>query len=204
MSEFPDTRDSLIARIKDPADGMAWAEFLGIYRPVVYRLARKRGVQDADAQDVTQQVFLSVANAVERWQPGPDRPPFRAWLVTITRNAVNKALSRRKPDAGTGSSSVAQLLNQKCVTETDSEFDMESRHSVVRYATAQIRPEFSETTWHLFWESVVVGRSISEVALESGRTPGAVYMARFKVLQRLKVKAREVSGMWDCPSGGTS
>lgn len=201
MSEFPDTRESLIARIKDPADGTAWTEFLGIYRPVVYRLARKRGLQDADAQDVTQQVFLSIANAVERWQPGPDQPPFRAWLVTITRNAVNKALSRRKPDAGTGSSSVAHLLQMQCATDVDEAFDLESRFAALQYATAQIRPEFSDMTWRLFWESVVLGKSIAEVAQESGRTVGAVYMARFKVLQRLKAKAREVSGIWDSSFG---
>lgn len=203
MSEFPDTRDSLIARIKDPADGTAWAEFLGIYRPVIYRLSRKRGLQDADAQDVTQQVLLSIAKAVERWQPGPDRPPFRAWLVTITRNAVNKALSRRKPDVGSGSSSVALLLNMHCATDVDEAFDLESRLAALQYATAQIRPEFSDMTWRLFWESVVLGKSVAEVALESGRTSGAVYMARFKVLQRLKAKAREVSGIWDSSFGAS-
>jgi RNA polymerase sigma-70 factor (ECF subfamily) len=56
-------------------------------------------------------------------------------------------------------------------------------------------------TWRLFWESVVVGKSIPELALETGRSAGAIYMARFKVLQRLKTKARELSGIWECPPG---
>ncbi len=92
MSDFPETSHSLIARVKDLADGTAWTEFLGIYRPVVYRLGRKRGMQDADAQDVTQRVFLSVSQAIDGWEPGPNGPPFRAWLVTVTRNAITIAL----------------------------------------------------------------------------------------------------------------
>src|SRR6185436_19335732 len=97
MWDMPETSHTLIARVKDLADAAAWWEFLGIYRPVVYRLARKRGMQDADAQDVTQRVFLSISLAIESWEPGPNRPPFRAWLVTVTRNAITKALSRRRP-----------------------------------------------------------------------------------------------------------
>ena len=78
MWDFPDTSHSLIARVKDLADGAAWTEFLAIYRPVVYRMARRRGMQDADSQDVTQRVLLAVSQAIDGWKPGPDRPPFRA------------------------------------------------------------------------------------------------------------------------------
>ena len=105
MWDFPETSHSLIARVKDLADGAAWTEFLGIYRPVVYRLARKRGMQDADAQDVTHAFSLSVSQAIDRWEPDPDGPPFRAWLVTVTRNAITKALARSRPDAGAAASS---------------------------------------------------------------------------------------------------
>ena len=65
MHEFPDTSHSLIFRVKNPADGAAWTEFLGIYQPVVFRMARRRGLQDADAQDVMQQVFLSISKSIE-------------------------------------------------------------------------------------------------------------------------------------------
>lgn len=206
MQDFPDTRLTLIDRIKDPDDAVAWTEFLGIYRPVVYGMARRRGLQDADAQDVTQQVFLSISSAVERWHPGPGKPPFRAWLLTITRNAVTKALTRKKPDVASGSSSVDELLHSlpaEADAASHAEFAMESQLSTLRFATEQIRPEFSDLTWRLFWESVVLGKSVADVARESGRSTGAVYMARFKVLQRLKAKAREVSELWHLPPGDT-
>ena len=198
MVEFPDTSQSLIARVRDLSDGAAWTEFLAIYRPVVYRMARRRGMQDADAQDVTQQVLLAVSQAIGDWEPGPGRPPFRAWLVTITRNAVTKALTRKRPDAGTGSSSVMQLLDAQPADapETTAEFVLESRREALRWAADQIRPEFSAVTWRLFWDTAVEGRSVAKVAAATGRSTGAIYMARFRVLQRLKEKAQEVSSNW--------
>jgi len=197
--EFPETNQSLIARVKDLADEAAWTEFIGIYRPVVYRMARRRGMQDADAQDIAQRVFLAISQAIGSWEPGPGRPPFRAWLVTITRNAVTKALARRRPDAGTGSSSVMELLDAEPDDgpETTAEFLLESRRQALRWAAEQIRPEFSETTWRLFWETAIEGRSVAEVAAATGRSAGAIYMARFRVAQRLKEKVQEVSRHWE-------
>lgn len=199
MRDFPETSHSLIARVKDLADGAAWAEFLGIYRPVVYRMARKRGMQDADAQDVTQRVFLSVSQAIDGWEPAPNGPPFRAWLVTVTRNAITKALARSRPDVGAGGSSVAELLNEVLADDpqTTAEFVLESRREALRWASEQIRAEFSETTWNLFWQTAVQGHSVADVATATGRSPGAIYMARFHVLQRLKQKVQEVSQLWD-------
>ncbi len=110
MPEFPETDHSLIDRAKDTADGASWLEFMGIYQPVVYRLARRRGMQDADAQDIVQQVFASIARALDGWQQEAERPPFRAWLTTIARNAISTALTRRQPDQGSGSTSVAEAL----------------------------------------------------------------------------------------------
>jgi RNA polymerase sigma-70 factor, ECF subfamily len=199
MSDFPETSHSLIARVKDLADGAAWTEFLGIYRPVVYRLARRRSMQDADAQDVTQRVFLAVSQAIDRWEPGSDRPPFRAWLVTVTRNAITKALLRSRPEVGAGTSSLMELLEAQPSDdpETTAEFVAEGRREALRWASEQIRAEFSESTWMLFWRTAVQGSSVAEVAAATGRSAGAIYMARFRVLQRLKQKVQEVSQHWD-------
>ena len=112
MSEFPDTSHSLIARLKDQRDAASWAEFLAIYQPVVFRMARRRGLQTADAQDVIQQVFLSIAHAIDNWEAADGRPPFRAWLTTIARNAITKSFRRRLRDVSSGSSSVGELLNE--------------------------------------------------------------------------------------------
>ena len=196
--DFPDTRQSLIARIQDHADESAWTEFLGVYRPIIYRMVRRRGMQDADADDVVQRVFMAVAKAVNRWQPGKDRPPFRAWLITITRNAITKALARQRPDRGAGSTSILEMLRAKpAEDDAVAELRRESRQEVIRWAADQIRPEFSPVTWNLFWQTAVEGRLVSEVAADTGRSSGAVYMARFHVSRRLKEKILTMSEHWE-------
>ena len=198
MYEFPDTSHSLIFRVKNPADGAAWTEFLGIYQPVVFRMARRRGLQDADAQDVMQQVFLSISKSIEGWIPGDLQPPFRAWLTTIARNAITKALTRRPRDAATGSTSMVELLDaQPDPQATTAEILAEARKELIRWATEQIRSEFSEATWNVFWRTAIEGVPIAEVAKSTGRSAGAVYVARYQVIARLKEKVLEVSQLWD-------
>ena len=65
----PETRPSLILRVRDPNDADAWNQFATLYRPVILRLAHRKGIQAADAEDLAQQVLLSVEEAIERWQP---------------------------------------------------------------------------------------------------------------------------------------
>jgi RNA polymerase sigma-70 factor, ECF subfamily len=198
MPEFPETSPSLIASVKDLGDGAAWAEFLGIYQPVVFQMARRRGLQDADAQDVMQQVFLSISKSIEGWVPGDLQPPFRAWLTTIARNAITKALTRRPRDAATGSTSMVELLDaQPDPQETTAEILAEARKELIRWATEQIRSEFSEATWNAFWQTAIEGVPIAEVAKSTGRSAGAVYVARYRVIARLKEKVLEVSQLWD-------
>ncbi len=198
MSEFPETRNSLIERVKDVGDDASWLEFLGIYQPVVYRMAKRRGLQDADAQDVMQQVFTSIARSINGWTADEDRPPFRAWLTTIARNAITKALVRRPKDIATGSTSVVELLHSQAdPAGTAEEMRTEARHEAVRWAAEQIRSEFTERTWEIFWQTSIEGVSIADVARSSGRSAGAIYVTRYRVISRLKEKVAEVSDHWD-------
>lgn len=198
MSQFPETSQSLIARVKNRADEAAWTEFLGIYQPVVYRMAQRRGMQDADAQDVVQQVFTSIAKAIERWTPSDDRPPFRAWLTTIARNAITKKLARQPPDVATGSTSVAdKLLAQADPADTTDEIRDETRLAMVRWAIAQVRPALTEPTWDIFVRTMLYGEEIADVAASTGRSIGAIYVIRHRVLTRLRNMISELSENWN-------
>jgi RNA polymerase sigma-70 factor (ECF subfamily) len=100
MSATPETRASLLIRIRNPADQAAWQNFVEIYRPVIVRLARKQGMQEADANDIAQQVLFAVAKAVEQREHDPKRAKFRTWLRAVVHNAILNTLTRGKPDRG--------------------------------------------------------------------------------------------------------
>lgn len=199
MDQLPETNENLIARVKQASDAAAWDEFLAIYRPVVYRLARSRGLQDADAEDLTQQVFISIAWAIERWEPAEGMPPFRAWLYRIARNAILKAVTRKKPDIGAGSTSIQELLQE--IPEPDEEitaaFVRESRREAFRWVANDVRGEFTAATWSMFWETSVEGRSVADIAVSHRRSAGAVYIARYRVMQRIKERVGELTHPWD-------
>ena len=198
MPEFPETNHSLIARVKNLADGASWVEFLEIYQPVVFRMARRRGLQDADAQDVIQQVFLSISRSIDGWTAGDDKPPFRAWLATIARNAITKSLTRRPRDVATGSTSMMEVLDAQLDPEaTTAEIQAEARREIVRWAAEQIRDEFSAGIWTAFWQTAIEGIPIADVARATGRSPGSIYVARYRVAARLKEQILEVSQHWD-------
>jgi RNA polymerase sigma-70 factor (ECF subfamily) len=196
MTRTPETRASLIVRLRNRADQEAWYEFVEIYRPVVYRLARVKGLQDADAEDLAQQVLTAVAGAIERWDPDPQRGRFRAWLGRIAHNQIVNALSRGAPDRATGVSAECDVLDQQAAHDgPDSELlRTEYRREVFAWAARQVRAEFHGGTWEAFWHTAVEGRDIADVANLLGKQPGAVYAARSRAMRRLKQKVLEWDG----------
>src|SRR5436190_13509021 len=114
MQESPATRASLLVRLRDGSDAGAWQEFVQLYAPVIYGFARKRGLQDADAADLMQEVLRSVSNAAHRLEYDPSRGTFRGWLFTVTRNKVFNFLENRSRRVqGSGDSRVQQRLEQQ-------------------------------------------------------------------------------------------
>ena len=96
MTEFPQTRSSLIAQVQSPEDREAWDQFVLIYRPVIYRMARRRGMQDADAQDLSQDVLIRISKSIKGWVP-QEGVRFRHWLRKVASNAIVTALTKLKP-----------------------------------------------------------------------------------------------------------
>ncbi len=193
MSSAPETRPSLLIRVRDPADRAAWQEFVEIYRPVILRLAQQKGMQAADTEDIAQEVLVAVAKAVEQWEHDPKRARFRTWLHRVANNAVLDALTCGKPDCGSGGSSLqTALAHKESRNGPDSDLlRLEDRREVFRWAARQVRKEFHPETWDAFWLTAVEGRSVEVVARELTKDSGAVYAARSRVMRRIRKKATE-------------
>lgn len=194
MSNWPDTRESLLLKIRDPADAVAWEQFVAVYRPWILRLARRRGLQDADAEDLAQQVLASVSRAIGGWEKDHERGRFRSWLLRIARNEIVNAMTRRGRDVGRGGTSVLERLGQHPADEHAIEelIEDEHRRAVFRWAAGEVRSEFHEGTWLAFWLTTIEALTVEAAAAELGKTAGSVYAARSRVMRRLKQKIREI------------
>lgn len=185
---IPDTRNTLILRLPDTGDIEAWDQFVEIYEPLVYRLARSKGFQDADAREIVQEVLLAVSKAVEDFDPNPELGRFRDWLFRIARNLMIKFMTRRKyKSIANGGSSMMQMLDQQLAPESQhsAEFDLEYRREVFRWAASQVEANVQPTTWQAFWLTSIEGTPIAEAAGQLGITTGAVHIARSRVRGRL-------------------
>ena len=193
MSETPRTRPSLLLRLRGERDERAWAEFLSLYEPLILRLMRRRGLQESDARDTTQQVLLRISRAIERYQPDGAQASFRRWLFRVARNVVVTFLMRKsKQPESLDEQHLAELFESTLPSSSESDlFDQEYQQQVLAWATEQVRREFRDTTWRAFVETNINGRPIAEVAAELNLSPGSVYVARSRIIARLRTKVEE-------------
>jgi RNA polymerase sigma factor (sigma-70 family) len=183
--ETPLTRMTLFTRIKDDSDVDAWRELVRFYGPVVYGFARKRGLGDAEAADLMQEVLRSVANSAETMEHDLKRGPFSDWLFAVTRNKICNFLSAQKnrPRCNGGS---GFLITSVPEGETDSDWDIEYQRQLAAKAMNRVKHAFRSSIWQAFWKTAVDGRPAQDVGLELKMTPGAVYVAKCRVLTRLR------------------
>ena len=187
-SSPPETRASLILRLQDANDIAAWDEFAEVYAPVVFRSARRIGLQAADADDVVQEVLSAVARSVKDWIARDDRGAFRAWLYRIARNIAIDFLTRRKhrPWAGGGDEAAGVLNVVEATANVSSQFDIEVRREIFMRASEMVRSRVNETTWQAFHRTAVIGQPIDTVAAQLGVSVGSVYIARSRVMKQLQ------------------
>ena len=187
MTLTPTTRPSLLLRLRDPQDHAAWTEFVRLYESVVYRVLRKRGLQDADCRELIQEFFLTVSRNAERWNPDRERGSFRGWLRRVTRNLVVNWLKRRQRTIVGGSGLQELFAETPARADSDSEeFDCELRRAVFHRAAELVQSEVSAQTWSAFWETSMVGSSPIAAGERLAMSPGAVRVAKCRVLKRLR------------------
>lgn len=186
------TSVNLLQRMQEPADQEAWNRFVMIYTPVLYQWSLHAGFTDTDAGDLVQDVLTILVRELPRFRYIDSRSSFRRWLKTVTLNKCREQQRKRQI-------TLTLDLNAGLDEATDNEgleagWDAEYHQSLAAHALKIMQQDFEETTWRACWEHVVSGRSAAEVGQELGLSEGAVYVAKSRVLKRLR---QELEGLWE-------
>jgi RNA polymerase sigma-70 factor, ECF subfamily len=187
MTETP---VSLLQRLRQPGDQQAWERFVELYSPLIHTWGRRAGLQDEDASDLVQTVLLALLQTMPTFVYDRHKS-FRRWLKTITLNKWRDSCKRLGRVSAGGDAGLAEAVVPDNV---EAFWEAEYARHLANRALEVMQADFQPTTWKAFWEQTIGGRSAAEIGAELGLSPGAVYAARFRVLDRLR---RELAGMLD-------
>lgn len=185
------TSQSLLARLSQPDDEDAWRRFVELYEPLLKYWLRRFPLQPADAADLLQDILTALLAALPSFERRPGAR-FRGWLWTLT---LNKYRERSRKLAARPERSGMPEVEQACVeSQVVAIEDDEYRQYLVRRSMELLRCEIEPMTWKACWEFVANSRPAVEVAAELGISVNAVYLAKSRVLRRLRV---ELEGLCD-------
>ena len=189
MPDLPPTRQSLLIELGKRND-VAWSEFLAVYEQAVIGYCVRRGLQEADARDVAQEVFAALHGRLESWEPDSGRGSFRAWLFRVARNISVDLISARARSAVDGIQAEQMLTNLVGIDGQDAQestaFQLEWQRALFDWAAHQVRDEVRESTWAIFQMTAIDGKSAKAVAGELNLPVGSVYTAKCRVMARIK------------------
>jgi RNA polymerase sigma-70 factor (ECF subfamily) len=173
-------------------DEPSWHRLVTLYGPLVEHWCRRGAARREDAADLAQEVFLAVAQGLERFERrGPGS--FRGWVRGITRHKLLDYYRRadRRAAAAGGSTALGQL-HEVPDPQPGSDEEADEVSGLYRRALDLIRGEFEERTWQAFWLTAVAGREAPAAAAELGMSPVAIRIAKSRVLARLRAEAEEL------------
>ena len=174
-------------------DGGAFDELAERHMPRTYARHRRAVFSDADAEDLTQRVMLSVAKAIPDWQKDNNKGGFRSWLYQIARNALISTLRTSRRDIAIGGSDFLERSQaiESPTGEIERLIDEEHHRSQLRTAAEVVRDEFHTSSWQAFWMTTLGELSVPEAAEKLQLSTGAVYAARSRILRRLQEVAQQ-------------
>lgn len=180
VGRWPSTQATLIGKICDWRDDTAWKQFVDLYAPLLYRLCRRRQLQDSDAADVVQIVLARVGRAVDQFDR--QRGRFRAWLITITSREIYRWRQQRQVRAG----EVVQESVEFLQAAMEADWTAEMQVQVFDTALERVREQCDPEAWETFQLVWLESKSPQQVAVELGKNIQWVYRLRRKVLDRLR------------------
>ena len=183
------TSATLLERVRQRTDAVAWNRFVTLYTPFLYHCGRRLGLAESDAADAVQEVFLVLLEKLPTFQYSQDGS-FRAWLRTVTVNKCRERFRKRHETAAGGSA--AGLSQLAADGDSDEFWRVEYRQHLVTRALEIMQTEFEPTTWQACWETTVEDRPVADIAAELKITLNAVYVARSRVLRRLRTELHDL------------
>jgi RNA polymerase sigma-70 factor, ECF subfamily len=189
------TSPTLLERIK-AGDAAAWDRLVRLYAPLVYRWCHRWDLPEQEIADVFQDVFQAVSIHIASFRKDRPSDTFRGWLRTIAHNKVRDHYRKMGREPGGAGGTDAQIrLSMLPAAESPDEDDPggeQADQELFRRALELIRTEFEERTWRAFWLTAVEDRAPKEVAAELSMSPGAVRVAKSRVLRRLREELGEL------------
>lgn len=188
---MPSTSISLLKRARDPSDEKAWQRLVHLYSPLLKIWARDQGLSENEAADLTQEILLVLVRELPKFEYDSAKGKFRYWLKTVTENKCREFHRRkRKLDSKTRS-----LVEADCSISDppdQSFWDESYSHLLMTRAMQVMKSEFEEKTWKAAWEFTTSGKSAAEVGKMLGISEAAVYVAKSRVLKRLRIELQDL------------
>jgi RNA polymerase sigma-70 factor (ECF subfamily) len=183
------TRATLLVRIKNARDSVAWGEFFELYGPLLYRYARARGLAREDAEDVRAKCYESIIQSIGKFEYDKAKGGFKAWLRTMVNRRVADLLRKRKEQRAD-----SDALRQAAAREPTPEevFDRQWKRHHIRYCVERVRDEVAENTYKAFCMIVLDGKSVDEVCASLGMNANQVYQAKSRVLRRVRRQMEQI------------
>lgn len=194
MTRLPDTSETLLTRLADPADQAAWDQFIATYERALTGYCRSRGLQEADVREVLQEVLLAVHRQIPDWKPSGRRNSFRVWLLRTTHRHCLKAIRQRnRADCSVGGTEARIRIEAVCASDRRGDDDGDWRRWAFQWAASQVRDEVTPVAWNAFWRSAVQQVPAAEIAEQLEMSVGAVYTTKCRVLAKIRRRVEQLS-----------
>lgn len=172
---------SLLQRLLEPEPHDAWAQFVRLYTPLLFRWTRQARIPEGDADDLIQEVLLVIFRKLADFQHRGEFS-FRNWLRTV---ALNKWCDKKRSQSHSGTLGVTDIVGPNTVLEWE---EAEYKRYLIGRALQIMRLDFNPVTYQACWELIVEERPAAEIATKLGITANAVYLAKFRVMNRLQTE----------------
>lgn len=190
------TRASLLSRLKDWNDAQSWLDFYDTYRRLIFAVAVKAGLTDAEAADALQETIIAVAREIREFKYDPARGSFKGWLLQQTRWRIGDQFRKRQWRLRerwqeTGKTDAMERVPDPASLEIpESLWDQEWRRNLLEVAAERVKEKVEPRTWQIYQLYVQEEWPMAKVAKSLGVSSTLVYVVKHRIEAMLKRETR--------------